>query len=359
MKYAQKREQDYIRMLREIVSELPQFCGVFFRGIESTTSALTRHGYAVDLRTFFNFASQEIDRFKGIELNSFTLEDMDSLTPLDIELFLEHVGLYTKIKTNVETDIETEPETREMINREKAKARKLSALRSLLKYLHRRGMVKNNISDLVETPKLHQKPILRLEANEVADLLDAVDSGHTLTEKQKQYHERTRIRDAALFSLCLGTGIRVSELVGLDTDDFDFDSNGFRITRKGGEDMVLYFSEEVAQALKLYLDQRIKLTPLSGHEKALFLSIQGKRITTRAVQNLVKKYTSAVTPLKNISPHKLRSTYGTMLYQETGDIYLVADVLGHKDVNTTKRHYAAITDENRRRAAKAVKLRED
>ncbi len=346
MKYAQARDQEYIRKLREITSELPQFCSVFFRGVESTTSALTRHGYAVDLRTFFVFLTQEVDRFKEKELKSLSLEDIDSLTAMDIELFLEFVGLYTKDEI-------------ELVNRERAKARKLSALRSLLKYLHRHEMIINNISELVDTPKLHQKPILRLEANEVADLLDAVDSGDALTEKQKQYHERTRVRDAALFSIFLGTGVRVSELVGLDTDDFDFNVNGFKITRKGGEVMVLYFNEEVAQAMKRYFSQRAEQIPLPGNEKAMFLSMQGKRITTRAVQKLVKKYASTVTPLKNISPHKLRSTYGTMLYQETGDIYLVADVLGHKDVNTTKRHYAAMTDENRRRAAKAVKLRED
>jgi len=78
----------------------------------------------------------------------------------------------------------------------------------------------------------------------------------------------------------------------------------------------------------------------------------------KAVENLVKKYTKEVTSTKHITPHKLRSTYGTALYKETGDIYLVADVLGHKDVNTTKRHYAALDDERRRKAAAAVKLRE-
>ena len=97
---------------------------------------------------------------------------------------------------------------------------------------------------------------------------------------------------------------------------------------------------------------------MEGHENALFLSMQNRRITVRAVENLVKKYASNVTSLKKITPHKLRSTYGTALYQETGDIYLVADVLGHKDVNTTRKHYAAIEDSNRRKAAKAVQLRE-
>ena len=115
----------------------------------------------------------------------------------------------------------------------------------------------------------------------------------------------------------------------------------------------------MADALQAYLEERSHIIPLSGHEEAVFLSLQNRRITVRSVENLVKKYTSRVTSVKKITPHKLRSTYGTNLYQETGDIYLVADVLGHKDVNTTRRHYAAMKDENRRRAAKAVRLREE
>ena len=88
-------------------------------------------------------------------------------------------------------------------------------------------------------------------------------------------------------------------------------------------------------------------------------SLQNKRMAVRSVENLVKKYSSRVTTLKKITPHKLRSTYGTALYRESNDIYLVADVLGHKDVNTTRRHYAAQADERRRSAANKVKLRED
>ena len=91
----------------------------------------------------------------------------------------------------------------------------------------------------------------------------------------------------------------------------------------------------------------------------LFLSIQNRRITVRAVENLVKKYAKTVTTLKKITPHKLRSTFGTNLYNETGDIYLVADVLGHKDVNTTRKHYAAMQDANRRKAARIIHLREE
>ena len=98
--------------------------------------------------------------------------------------------------------------------------------------------------------------------------------------------------------------------------------------------------------------------PSPGHENALFLSTRRKRMGVQAVENRVKKYAKEVTPNKKITPHKLRSTYGTALYKETGDIYLVADVLDHKDVNTTKKHYAAIDENRRRQAAGGVKLRD-
>jgi site-specific recombinase XerD len=157
----------------------------------------------------------------------------------------------------------------------------------------------------------------------------------------------------------LGTGIRVSECVGLDIADVDLKNNGIKVHRKGGAEVVVYFGEEVRGALCDYLSERKDINAAVGHEDALFLSMQNKRISVRAVENLVKKYSKLVTNLKNITPHKLRSTYGTSLYRETGDIYLVADVLGHKDVNTTRKHYAAIEDDRRRKAAKYVHLRED
>ena len=209
-------------------------------------------------------------------------------------------------------------------------------------------------------PKLHEKAIIRLDTDEVAKLLDYVDhGGDDLTGQQKVYFEKTKNRDLAILTLLLGTGIRVSECVGLDIQDVDFKNNGVKVTRKGGNEMVVYFGEEVENALKTYLYTTRKTTlPLHGHENALFLSTQRKRMGVQAVENMVKKYARRVTPNKKITPHKLRSTYGTALYKETGDIYLVADVLGHKDVNTTKKHYAAIDENRRRKAADAVKLRE-
>ena len=97
---------------------------------------------------------------------------------------------------------------------------------------------------------------------------------------------------------------------------------------------------------------------IPADEKAFFLSMQNKRINVRSVELLVKKYSKLAAPLKKVTPHKLRSTYGTRLYNATGDIYIVADVLGHRDVNTTKKHYAAINEEKRRDAADKVSLRQ-
>jgi site-specific recombinase XerD len=276
---------------------------------------------------------------------------LEKLTATHIEIYLHYLSFYIKPKNDYSVE--------EYENHERGKARKLSSLRSLLSYCYKRELINKNVSVLVDIPKTHEKPIIRLEPNEVADLLSLVESGRLLTEGQKKYHKFTAKRDIALLTLFLGTGIRISECVGLNINDFDFNTDGFTVTRKGGGKTILYFGLEVHQTILDYLEVRQTLAPLEGHENALFLSLQRKRLSNRAIQNLVKKYAQHTAPLKNISPHKLRSTYGTTLYRETGDIYLVADVLGHRDVNTTRKHYAAQSDENRRKAARAVTLRMD
>ena len=349
--YQIQKKLDYTERFRKILNELPDFCALYFRAVEPTTSILTRYGYAVDLRTFFKFlTSGQIERFAGKDIKSIRLSDLELLSSLDIELYLEHVSLYRQ---------ETAEGTKIIENKERAISRKLSSIRALFKFLYKKSMIGTNCAALVDTPKIHEKAIIRLEANEVADLIDTAEQGSGMTTAQRRFHDATKLRDVAILSLFLGTGIRISELVGIDLNDIDFSKNEFVVTRKGGNQMTLAFGEEVKKALMEYLEERKTVIPLSGHESAFFLSMQRKRITPRAVENLVKKYAQIATPLKKITPHKLRSTYGTMLYQESGDIYLVADVLGHKDVNTTRKHYAAMTEEKSRLAAKYIKLRED
>jgi site-specific recombinase XerD len=245
-----------------------------------------------------------------------------------------------------------------VVNQERGIKRKISSLKSFYNYYFTSEKINTNPAALVKLPKLHDKEIIRLDIDEVAMLLDEVEQGDDLTDQQKAFHNKTKVRDLALLTLLLGTGIRVSECVGLDINDVDFRNGGIRIHRKGGKEVTVYFGDEVEEALQNYLDERLGIDAAQGSENALFLSLQKKRIGVRTVENLVKKYAKIVTPQKKITPHKLRSTYGTNLYRETGDIYLVADVLGHSDVNTTKKHYAALEDERRRSARNKVKLRE-
>ncbi len=343
--YHEEQNKLNIIKMRNVLSELPSFCKQFFRGIENNTSARTRLAYAYDLRVFFEYMKKNNSYCQKMEIKDFPLSILDSIRREDIEEYLEYVTYYQK-------------DDREITNEERGKSRKLASLRSFYNYFFQSELIEKNPAALIPMPKLHQKEIIRLDADEVALLLDEVEDGDKLTKSQKRFHDKTKVRDTALLTLLLGTGIRVSECVGLDIEDVDFKNNGIKVRRKGGYEAIVYFGEEVEKALFDYLEQRKRIIPLSGHEHALFLSMQNRRITVRAVENMVKKYASTVTTLKKITPHKLRSTYGTSLYQETGDIYLVADVLGHKDVNTTKKHYAALEDERRRRAANAVKLRE-
>ncbi|MFR5242951.1 MAG: tyrosine-type recombinase/integrase [Roseburia sp.] len=344
--YYQQKDIENIKKLREMMKALPPFCTEFFRGIEPRTSTRTRIAYAYDLSVFFDFLKKENPVFAKMERMDFKLEQLDQITVTDLEEYME----YLKYRFN--------EQNHEIMNQERGIMRKISSLKSFYNYFFRTEKLTTNPAALVRLPKLHDKEIIRLDVDEVALLLDAVEQGEGLTEKQKAFHKRTRLRDLALLTLLLGTGIRVSECVGLDINDIDFKNGGIHIHRKGGKEVTVYFGSEVENALQDYLDERFGIIPEEGSEQALFLSMQRKRMNVRSVENLVKKYAHIVTPLKKITPHKLRSTYGTNLYRETGDIYLVADVLGHSDVNTTKKHYAALEDERRRSARNVVKLRE-
>lgn len=346
--YQEELHIDYTIRLRDILKTLPDFAKDYFRAIEPNTSPKTRISYAYDVRVFFQFLLSQNPAFKNYQMKDFRPGDLERLKPQDIEEYQDYLKVYKDTDNKMIT------------NTEKGLFRKMSSLRSFYGYYYKRQIIEKNPTLLVDMPKLHEQAIVRLDTDEVASLLEHVEScGNQLTGQAKVYYEKTKERDLAILTLLLGTGIRVSELVGLDIQDVDFKNNGITVTRKGGNQMVVYFGDEVEQALRRYLSTaRSAMTPLPEYENALFLSTQRRRMGIQAVENMVKKYAKQVTPNKKITPHKLRNTYGTALYKETGDIYLVADVLGHKDVNTTKKHYAAIDEDRRRSAANVVKLRE-
>lgn len=339
LSYREEKDIENMQRIGNYLSTLPEFCYDFFTGIENNTSTLTRMNYAMDLCVFFDYLERFVVKKPRAQIS---LEDLDELQARNIENYLSYLSYY---------DFNGKTER----NTERGKARKLASIRSFFKYLFNHDLIKSNVASKIATPKLHNKEIIRLESDEVERLLDAVQSPTTFSKRQKNYNLNTQERDNAIVTLFLGTGIRISELVGLNVEDFDFSQNAFKVTRKGGNQTILYFPEDIKSALLVWLEKR-KTLALPEDEKAMFVSLQNKRICARAVENLVKKFAKEGAPLKKISPHKLRSTFGTNLYRETHDIYIVADVLGHKDVNTTKRHYAAISEDMRKDIAKRVKV---
>lgn len=345
--YAQERARELTYLTREVLRELPDVCADFIRAIEPTTQPLTRYAYVCDLRIFFNYLISESPQFTDLTPRTISDDDLNKITARDLRMYMEYLTLYIKNDA-------------EITNENLGKMRKLATLRSFYNFLFKNSYIKADIAQLIDMPKRHEKPILRLEIDEAARMLDLVESGEAMNDRQKAYNAHTRTRDLAILTLFLDTGIRVSELVGINISDVDFSINGFLVTRKGGNQAILYFSDEVESVLKDYLKLRKEITAVNGDEDALFLSLQKQRISVRAVQQMVKKYATQAAPLKkHLSPHKLRSTFGTNLYHETGDIYLVADVLGHSDVNTTRRHYAAMSDDRRRMAAQKIRARDD
>ncbi len=350
-RYREEVNASRILQIRTISKELPQACSDFLRAIAISTGTFTRLAYALDLRTFFQFLHTERLAFADRPPHLLNDEDLEKLTRSDMIAYTEYLTYYLKSSSD-----DSIPD-RVFVNHELSIKRKLCAIRSFYDYLFQNQRIHANVTELVPLPKVHEKPIIRLSKEEMAKMLEQAQTGDQLSKGQQRYQKITATRDYAMLSLFLGTGIRVSECVGMNITDVDLENNAFLVTRKGGNQVVLYFPPEVAEALANYLEEREKIETLPGHEDALFLSLQRRRITQRAVQNLVKKYAAVAAPLKSrISPHKLRSTYATNLYHETGDIYLVADVLGHTSVDTTRKHYADMTDARRRMAAEHVHL---
>ncbi len=340
--YKEKNKNNKIK-LRQQLSLLPRFASDYIYSKEQTTQASTLISYAYDLSTFFRFMLSNNPGLKTKDISDITLNDINALNEYDIMEYQRYL------------ELNTDGEFHE--NGKKSIARKMSPLRGMFKYLYERKMINDNPTIIVALPKIKKdKNIIRMNNYEVNAILDAIKSGNQFySERQKKYCQKTQKRDLAILTLMLNTGIRVSECNGLDITDVDLKANTIIIVRKGGGQDLLYFNDEIHDCLEDYINtEREFINPAEGHESALFYSLQGKRMSVDAIENLVKKYAKLVVPNKKITPHKLRSTYGTALYRETGDIRLVADVLGHENINTTINYYAAIEDEHKKQARNAV-----
>lgn len=347
--YKDKSKTQKIK-LRELIDRLPKCAVDYIYSKEMTTQTSTLISYSYDLLVFFTFMKDNNPLFRDTPVKDMKYDILTRIEADDIFEYQRYLEL------NVDPEHPHE-------NDKKAIARKMAPLRGMFHYHLLHKNIKEDPTQLVPLPKIKKdKNIIRMNNYEVQAILNAIQNGNEqMSERQRNACKRTQKRDFALLMLMLGTGIRVSECNGLDVTDIDLKVNSFVVVRKGGGQDVLYFGDDIHDALVDYIYSKEKETggrksiiPQEGHEKALFLSIRGTRMSVDAIEQLVKKYSRMVVPNKKITPHKLRSTYGTALYRETGDIRLVADVLGHENINTTIEHYAAIEDEHKRMAVGAV-----
>ena len=256
--YHEQRDRKNEAKLQELLSTLPPFCADFFRGIEPSTSSMTRLSYAYDISMFFDFltsrhatgspsicteAKPEIRSF-GLSAKDFTIEQFRQISVTDLERYLE----YLKYRPD-------DPDHRNT-NKEQGIKRKFFSLKSFFGYFQRTGQITVNPTLSMQVPKIREKEIVRLNQKEIKELLKEAESGAGLSPRQKQFHQKTKVRDCALLALMLGTGIRVSECVGLNLSDVDIKEQGIHIHRKGGKEATVYFSDEVAQYLERYLEER-------------------------------------------------------------------------------------------------------
>jgi site-specific recombinase XerD len=291
------------------MEDLPQFCQRFLNYCNVRLTKLTACGYLYEIRKFFEFHASQI----GTVVSKFTIEHLDKIKCTDIESWL---ATFTKLDMN-------------------SICRKRSSLQTFLEYYYQRREIQQNAAAPMLMPKLKEKPIKRLTHEEVSRLLAAVTPDN-----------RHHLRDLTILVFFLSTGVRISELIGLDIKHLDMINASFVVTRKGGKVETLYMTEDLQIQLMYYLDSIDTDNP----DTPLFASEDNPRISDVTVRDTLRKYVKIAGLPTYFSPHKLRSTFGTNLYRKTRDIFAVAQVLGHSSVNTTRKHYVAM-DEDIKRAA--------
>ncbi|MBO6138345.1 MAG: tyrosine-type recombinase/integrase [Lachnospiraceae bacterium] len=326
--YHFEKNKIYSKKLEGIIKhELPPYCREYFIALENRTQIRTRLAYAYDLQLFFYYIQSENPLYSKLAIRDIPFEAIKNLDRMDFEEYMHFLRSYEK-------------DGRYGSNGDAALSRRLSSLRSFFTYLYDTDAIASNPVTKVQLPKRKEQPITVLESNEVDSLLSALKTGDIWNAHERAYHEKTGRRDYALFYLLLNTGIRVSEAEGLNIDDVDFVHNELRIIRKGGRYDILGLSDAVKEVLTEYINSdRLVLLGESSSEKALFVSGRGKRLSVRAIQAMTEKIGKRLFPMKHITPHKMRSTFGTAFQEKTGDIFLTAAMLGHSDVNTTRKHY--------------------
>ena len=330
-----EKENDIYMECEAIQKELPSFLRSYFSYLKGNVLPMTRLAYLHDVKFFFNYLINETDLTEAHETRKITSDELNNIEASDINLFIDYCRKY--MVDNGETVTVYE-------NNNKSLARKKSSVSVLFKQLYRDGLVEQNITDgfdPIRVPKPGEREIKALQDDEVMIMLDAVTNGTGLTDHERRYWEKTRLRDKAILMLFVTYGLRLSELQQLNLSSFNFSRGEFKIYRKRGKESVMPLNRSAVMALTDYIStERNTVTAQDkASEDALFLSLQGKRITERAIRELVKKYTSIALGTSRdsgYSPHKLRATAATSLIGRGNSIYDVAALLDHEQVTTTQ-----------------------
>ena len=330
-----KRENDIYLQCEALEKELPSFLRGYFAYLKGNVLPMTRLAYLHDVKFFFQYLISETDLTRAETPSRISLEDLQEIQAADVNMFIDYCRRYK---------VETENTVYMYENTNKTLARKKSSVSVLFKYLYREGLVEKNITDgfdPIRVPKPGEKEIKALQDDEVMIMLDAVTSGAGLTEHEKCYWQKTKLRDKAILIMFLTYGLRLSELQQLNVSSFNFGRGEFKIYRKRGKESIMPLNNSVTAVIHDYIDnERLPDDRLEEqHKDALFLSLQGKRMTDRQIRELVKKYTSIALKTSHsagYSPHKLRATAATSLIGRGNSIFDVAALLDHEQVTTTQ-----------------------
>ena len=330
-----KKENDIYMECEELEAQLPRFLRGYFAYLKGNVLPMTRLAYLHDVRFFFQYLIDETDLTEAETTDKIKLSDLNNVKAVDVNLFIDYCRKYKVVEDKVVTYY---------TNDNKSLARKKSSVSVLFKYLYRDEMVDKNITDgfdPIRVPKPGEREIKALQDDEVMIMLDAVTTGQGLTDKERTYWEKTKKRDKAILILFLTYGLRLSELQQLNVSSFQWGRGEFKIYRKRGKESIMPLNNSVTAVVHDYIDneRRPDSEVEDEHKDALFLSLQGKRMTERQIRELVKKYTSIAlntTRKGGYSPHKLRATAATSLIGRGNSIFDVAALLDHEQVTTTQ-----------------------
>lgn len=314
--------------------ELPSFMRGYFIYLKGNVLPMTRLAYLHDVTFFCNYLLNETDLTNADSAKEITIKDFQGVKAVDINIFLDYCRRY---------EVETEEATYYYENNNRSLARKKSSLSVMFKQLYRDELLDKNITDgfdPIRVPKAGEREIKALQDDEVMIMLDAVTTGSGLTDKERSYWEKTKLRDKAILVVFLTYGLRLSELQQLNVSSFNFSRGEFTIYRKRGKESVMPLNNSVTEVIRDYIENERPSEGLDEeNEDALFLSLQKKRMTERSIRQLVKKYTSIgmnVSRHSGYSPHKLRATTATSLIGRGNSIFDVQELLDHEQVTTTQ-----------------------